>query len=91
MIGFSLAFALTQRKPLTIADPPAVPVAPVKTAEGAVIYANALPGAGSGAAAGGGAAGGTRNNSVAPGGGSRVQRASGGGGPTPTGVSSAGK
>lgn len=83
MIGFTLAFALTQRKPLVLTDPPAVPTADVKTAEGAVVYANALPGASAGGAGGAGggmasagngraAAGGGRPGLAAPGGPSMV-------------------
>jgi hypothetical protein len=58
MIGFSLAFALTQRKPVALTAPAAVPLTEVQPAEGAVVYANALPNAGSAAAGGGGAAAG---------------------------------
>lgn len=58
MIGFSLAFALTPRQPVTLPAPTAVPLAEVQPEAGAVVYANALPNAGSGAAgaAGGGGA-----------------------------------
>lgn len=58
MIGFALAFALGQRKPVVIAPPTAVNIAPVTVAEGAVVMANGLPNAGSGNAATGGAGGG---------------------------------
>lgn len=54
MIGFSLAFALTQRKPVALTAPAAVPLTEVQPAEGAVVYANALPNAGSAAAGSGG-------------------------------------
>ncbi len=93
MIGFSLAFALTQRKPLTLADPPVVPTADVKTAEGAVVYANALPNAGSGTGTGGaGGASSNRGRGGPQGGGGRASAQGGGNGPMqPTGVSSAGK
>jgi len=65
MIGFALAFALGQRKPVTIAPPVAVNIAPVTVAEGAVVMANGLPNAGSGntGGAGGGAGIGGRGGS----------------------------
>ncbi|MFM9872139.1 MAG: hypothetical protein ACKVQS_01585 [Fimbriimonadaceae bacterium] len=89
MIGFSLAFALTQRKPLTIPDPPVVPVAAVKTQEGAVIYANALPGASAGGA--GGVGGGAATSRGGAGRGGADGGRTGGGGPAPSSLSSAGK
>jgi hypothetical protein len=78
MIGFTLAFALTQRKPLTLSDPPAVPTAPVTTAEGAVVYANALPGASAGAAGGAGAGAARGANGRGGAGGARGVSAPGG-------------
>lgn len=56
MIGFALAFALGQRKPVVLAPPVTVNTAPVTVAEGAVVMSNGLPNAGSGNT--GGAAGG---------------------------------
>lgn len=57
MIGFALAFALGQRKPVTLTPPVVVNTAPVAVAEGSVVMANSLPNASSGGAAGGAAAG----------------------------------
>lgn len=58
MIGWTLGFALSQRKTVVLQDPAVVPVAPVSPQEGAVVFANALPNAGKGAATGGAGAGG---------------------------------
>jgi hypothetical protein len=68
MIGFSLAFALTQRKPVALTAPAAVPLTEVQPAEGAVVYANALPNAGSAAAGGAGGADGEGGGRGAAGG-----------------------
>ena len=57
-IGFVLAFYFTARKPMVAPPVTPVPLTKVVPAEGAVVMANSLPGAGSGGAGGGGGAGG---------------------------------
>lgn len=89
MIGFTLAFALGQRKTVVIKDPTPVPTAPVAPAEGAVVYANALPNAGKGPATGGAGGG----SGVPGAGGSQGTGGIGapGRGPITAGVSGTGK
>lgn len=52
-IGFALVFMFTARQPMSEQKVTAVPVSEVKPAEGAVVYANSLPGGSSNASAGG--------------------------------------
>lgn len=74
MIGWSLAFFLGQRKEVVLPAPTVVNVAPAQVAEGAVVFADKLPNAGSGSAAGGGAGGGGSETASLPGGGSTGPR-----------------
>ncbi len=88
MIGFTLAFALGARKPVVLTPPQPVPVNDVQPAEGAVVFANSLPNAGSGgSSAFGGGAGAAGGGRTAAGGGARP---GGGGGPRQIASESAG-
>lgn len=91
MIGFTLAFALGARKPVVLPAPQPVPVNDVQPAEGAVVFANSLPNAGSGGSSAFGGGGSTRTPGA---GGSRAAGAGGGrsgGGPKTVVSESAGQ
>lgn len=56
-IGCAIGFVATAPKPIELPAPSPVPTAPVTVAEGAVVYADSLPGGSSNNLGGGGVAG----------------------------------